>query len=210
MEDTTASTKACSRCGEIKPRSEFQRRAASVDGLQPRCKSCAAEYKQAHYLANRERILQAERAYRARLPRNPKAKLTEEQRAESRRAKNLRFKARHAARIAAEKRLYRQAHPEKSAAQWQAWATANRERASASGRRWRAAKAAATSEPYTRAEVWAKSDGVCGICASPIPSVGEGWHIDHILPLSLGGDDTLANLQAAHARCNLSKGNRIA
>lgn len=32
-----------------------------------------------------------------------------------------------------------------------------------------------------------------------------GWHIDHIVPLSLGGSDTLPNLQPLHWRNNLSK-----
>lgn len=33
--------------------------------------------------------------------------------------------------------------------------------------------------------------------------------IDHIVPLSLGGEHTLENIQLAHLRCNLSKHNRI-
>lgn len=34
-----------------------------------------------------------------------------------------------------------------------------------------------------------------------------GWVIDHIKPKSLGGDDTLYNLQALHWRNNAAKGN---
>lgn len=32
--------------------------------------------------------------------------------------------------------------------------------------------------------------------------------IDHIIPISLGGEHSLANVQLAHYRCNLSKNNR--
>ncbi|WP_291598622.1 HNH endonuclease signature motif containing protein [Bacteroides sp.] len=32
-----------------------------------------------------------------------------------------------------------------------------------------------------------------------------GWVIDHILPISLGGDDNLLNLRALHYKNNLSK-----
>jgi 5-methylcytosine-specific restriction endonuclease McrA len=32
--------------------------------------------------------------------------------------------------------------------------------------------------------------------------------IDHIVPLSLGGHNTKANVQLAHLGCNISKGNR--
>ena len=33
--------------------------------------------------------------------------------------------------------------------------------------------------------------------------------IDHIIPRSKSGADTLDNLQLAHARCNKIKGNRV-
>ncbi len=33
--------------------------------------------------------------------------------------------------------------------------------------------------------------------------------VDHIVPLSKGGEHTVDNLQLAHFRCNLSKGNRL-
>lgn len=201
--------KTCSRCLEVKPTSAFQRRRASSDGLQPRCKACAAEYKKQHYRANRDRILVAAKAYNQTKPKNPRPKLSEPERLEARRRKSRRYKQRHAAKIAAQKAAYRAAHPEKAADQWRQWSTANPERAKASSRRWRAAKFAAHSEPYLRSEVWAKTDGLCGICFGELDPV-EGWQIDHIVPLSRGGDDTLANTQPAHARCNQSKGNRVA
>jgi 5-methylcytosine-specific restriction endonuclease McrA len=33
--------------------------------------------------------------------------------------------------------------------------------------------------------------------------------IDHIIPLSLGGDDTAANKRAAHFGCNIARGNKM-
>lgn len=32
--------------------------------------------------------------------------------------------------------------------------------------------------------------------------------IDHVIPLSVGGDNTRANVQLAHRRCNTAKNNR--
>jgi 5-methylcytosine-specific restriction endonuclease McrA len=56
----------------------------------------------------------------------------------------------------------------------------------------------------------------CHLCNKAIDlkasrKVGAGgWelslHIDHVLPLSKGGDDTLENVRPAHAQCNLTKG----
>jgi len=34
-----------------------------------------------------------------------------------------------------------------------------------------------------------------------------GWEVDHIYPLSLGGDDSDCNLRALHCQNNISKGN---
>ena len=36
----------------------------------------------------------------------------------------------------------------------------------------------------------------------------EAASVDHIVPLSLGGDDTKANIQLAHFGCNCRKRNR--
>lgn len=54
-----------------------------------------------------------------------------------------------------------------------------------------------------RQEVWSRDGGRCVECGSD-----QDLHIDHIIPLSRGGSDTLENLQILCARCNLSKGNR--
>lgn len=66
------------------------------------------------------------------------------------------------------------------------------------------------SEPYSKQQVWDKSSGVCGICGLNIPENAESksplfFTVDHIVPLSKGGNDVLDNLQAAHFLCNCTK-----
>lgn len=60
---------------------------------------------------------------------------------------------------------------------------------------------------WMRARVLERSGRICGICGGEI-SPEETPHIDHIQPVALGGRTISANLQPAHARCNLSKGAR--
>jgi 5-methylcytosine-specific restriction endonuclease McrA len=36
----------------------------------------------------------------------------------------------------------------------------------------------------------------------------KSLHIDHLIPISKGGSDTLENVRPTHALCNLKKGNR--
>lgn len=48
---------------------------------------------------------------------------------------------------------------------------------------------------------------VCGLCGGDVDP--NDVHIDHLVPVSHGGLDLLENLQVAHSKCNLSKGNRV-
>lgn len=56
--------------------------------------------------------------------------------------------------------------------------------------------------------LWNSYPHVCGLCGEQINSIDE-MHVDHIIPLSRGGKDILANLQLTHARCNMDKGNTL-
>lgn len=69
----------------------------------------------------------------------------------------------------------------------------------------------------TLTDYLARRDGpACAICHKPIdttlPSGPRGNplgpSIDHVIPVSHGGPDTLANLRLAHWRCNNARGNR--
>lgn len=57
-------------------------------------------------------------------------------------------------------------------------------------------------EPIDAAIVLERSKGICGICGIEI--VGP-FHVDHVIPLSLGGVHAYANVQAAHPKCNERK-----
>lgn len=58
-----------------------------------------------------------------------------------------------------------------------------------------------------------KYNWVCGICGKPVDKFlpypnPESASIDHIKPMSKGGDHTKDNIQLAHLKCNLAKGNK--
>lgn len=80
-------------------------------------------------------------------------------------------------------------------------------------RRRRAAKRGGVSEPYTTAEIAERDRFRCGLCGKRVPMGVKvpdplAPTIDHVLPLVEGGDDTRANVQLAHFRCNSVKGPR--
>lgn len=49
-----------------------------------------------------------------------------------------------------------------------------------------------------------RRDGCCQQCGTE-----DGLSVDHIVPRSLGGDDSLSNLQVLCGLCNSSKGGRF-
>jgi len=60
-----------------------------------------------------------------------------------------------------------------------------------------------------RREVYEKSEGRCHYCRTALTLDGK-WHIEHMVPRALGGEDDSGNLVAACARCNLAKRDRTA
>jgi hypothetical protein len=61
-----------------------------------------------------------------------------------------------------------------------------------------------------RGRAWdlrARDGYVCHLCRRPVDP--SDVHVDHIVPLSRGGDSQLANLAVSHSKCNLQKGARI-
>jgi 5-methylcytosine-specific restriction endonuclease McrA len=60
-----------------------------------------------------------------------------------------------------------------------------------------------------RRGVFERSGGRCHYCSTTLQLEGP-WHVEHMIPKSLLGDDLPLNLVAACAQCNLSKGARTA
>lgn len=65
---------------------------------------------------------------------------------------------------------------------------------------------------FTVHDLIARDGRACGICLSPIPDVQypdmASASIDHVVPISKGGEHSMQNARAAHLRCNIARGNR--
>lgn len=76
-------------------------------------------------------------------------------------------------------------------------------------------------EAFTKHDVGERDGWVCGLCAEPVDPTLEAWvngtwvqelrsaSIDHVLPISRGGEHTLGNVQIAHLGCNIAKNDRV-
>jgi hypothetical protein len=110
---------------------------------------------------------------------------------------------------------------------WRRWANEwyarNKEQCKASGKRWIAENRAAFNETarvrnrnrqaringngghHTKIdirELYAKQGGKCVACAADL---ADGFHADHIMPVSRGGSNDIGNIQLLCAPCNLKK-----
>ena len=59
-----------------------------------------------------------------------------------------------------------------------------------------------------------RDGGICHICGEPVPphydkNSGDGWSMDHVVPISRGGTHTWDNVKLAHRRCNSKKNDRL-
>lgn len=76
---------------------------------------------------------------------------------------------------------------------------------------YRALRSQATVETVDPAIVFDRDDWICQLCHGDIPREAQ-WPsplsatMDHIKPLSRGGEHSYANCQASHLTCNASKG----
>jgi 5-methylcytosine-specific restriction endonuclease McrA len=149
----------------------------------------------AHYRANRDRILGVKREYQ----KNNKDKIH---------AKRVEWEKANRETINARKRKYNKENNE--------LVTAIKRR---SDRKRRSLIAGNGFEKYTENQVLDTYGSNCHICKDPIdlnaprqsgrPGWQKGLHIDHIIPISKGGPDTLKNVRPAHGVCNVIKKDKI-
>lgn len=89
------------------------------------------------------------------------------------------------------------------------------ERRRASNRRKNVRRRAArrlSSDHFTMADIGERDGWRCHLCHRKVNRKLSGMHpdgptIDHLVPLSFGGEDTLDNVALAHRKCNLERNN---
>ncbi len=113
---------------------------------------------------------------------------------------------------------WRKENPEKVSAMNKAWRALNPENERARSNKYRALKLGNEHSAYTEKQVLETYGTDCNICNLPIdlniarqcgiPGWQNGLHIDHLIPISKGGPDTLDNVRPTHGLCNITKNNK--
>jgi hypothetical protein len=173
-----AEQKCCSHCGETKAGTEFYSDPKRIDGLSSRCKVCTKALSNAWAAENRQRS---------------RDKSSEWKKANPERKRSL-------------DALWRRRNPERKRANDARFYRENkakgRQRLYAENRRARKQGAAGIVSKDIVQRLLRLQRGKCACCKK---TLGRNYHLDHILPLVLGGQHDDRNLQLLRAKCNLQK-----
>lgn len=207
--------KTCTKCGQTKPTTDFGKYSGKRNGLRSCCKAChnssnAAwrvanpEYNAAYYEANREKMLESQASYRE--VNRDKIREYDAARQKANPSRNREAKAK-----------WRKANPQKARQSKATWAAsnpeyysyyreANREKLRKAfrvyGQNRRARKAGGKLSKGLSERLFKLQRGKCACCGKPL---GDDYHLDHIMPLALGGTNTDGNIQLLRAECNRQK-----
>jgi len=215
---TTPPLKTCTKCGDTKTHGEFSRNSSTKDGLQSQCKTCAAAYRAEHAeeYAAYQAVYRAEHseekaahdaAYRAE-HRDEAAAYFAAYRAAHREEKSsymAAYYASHRDERAVAMRAYSAGHAEDIAAYKKVWRAGHSEEIAACNRN-REARKLGNGGTHTAADIraqYARQKGTCFWCHE---KVRDTYHVDHVMPVILGGSNGPENLVIACPTCNLSKG----
>lgn len=212
-------SKRCYKCGVVKPLDDYQRHKSKADGRQSYCRECTNEANRVWREANRERAKEASRAWRE----ANKERVREVNRAwyENNRERSLgnnrAWYQANKERAREYSRVWREENRERHLANGRAWAEANRERARETSRAWqranpdkrativhrrRARKSSAVPQRWT-VDHTLGDPLACWWCGRGL--LGATAHVDHVMPIRLGGPADTANEVMSCADCNHSK-----
>lgn len=203
--------KICSKCNDEKPHEEFIRHNSCADGLRPECRSCTANYRREYRKLNAEKLKIKDDAYRAANSERCRAVSYAWKLANPERAKELvnAWRSKNHEKVKSYSSSWRNSNKEKANAATAAWRKINTEKVTIHARNRRSRKNSAEGK-HTAKDVLAiftAQRGLCANCETKLFKSGkQKYHVDHIMPLSIGGSNWPANLQCLCPACNLSKG----
>lgn len=117
---------------------------------------------------------------------------------DKKKAQQVTWRSQNKERMAATKRLYLST-PEGRAKHREAQAGVNHRR--------RVRQLGGECEKFSREEIYERDQGICYLCGLFVKE--NAWHLDHIIPVALGGGHTRRNVAVSCPSCNRRKGTKL-
>jgi len=218
--------KHCKKCNRDKPLDAFNNDHSRPDGKFPNCRDCNRAYIHALHEAKPElQAKYAKKTYgkhgakynaqrRARTASDPEyrerrqliGRKTYARNADKRKAYTAEYQRNHPDKTRKWKKEYDSRNRAKRLAYQKIWRKSSREYMRSKCAARRALRKGVPVSAVDRTLVFARDNGICHICKKKVNP--KSWHLDHLIPLSKGGEHTYQNVAVAHPFCNLSRGNR--
>lgn len=184
--------KICPKCKAEKPFDCFARSSKRPDGLQYKCRECHAK----EYLQKIDHI-------------KARQKNWYQENIEKLSKKWIAYGAENKEKINKKSREWYKKNKSRVSENGKAWRVANPDAKAAACRNRRRIKymAEGTHSASDIRTIFDNQRGLCANCKTKLFKSGtKKYHVDHIMPLKLGGSNWPANLQCLCPSCNLSKG----
>lgn len=168
--------KTCSKCGETKEFTEFNKRSSSKDGYHGSCKVCRAKVNKARYdSASPEKV-------------------------EERKHKKREYNKNASDEVKERKRLYDKRYFASEAGKVTTAKSVHKRRAQ------KISTQDGTATSQALEELKSTQNHQCCHCSCSLDFSAKGQvHLDHLIPLSKGGAHTISNVAWSCAHCNLTK-----
>jgi len=170
------------------------------------CKPCAKEYAVKWYAAHRDEIKAKTAAYQITHKEKTNKVISIWRAANPDKLKKYyaKYHAKNIKKINTSQSEYRDKNPEKVKAARAAWSKANPEmtRIYVQNRRARQRENGGVLSRDLSSKLFKLQRGKCACCSEPL---GKNYHLDHILPIILGGPNIDSNMQLLRQRCNQQK-----
>jgi len=220
--------KKCSCCNEIKPKTEFYKKKDTTCGLTPSCKICTLSRNKKWRDTNSEKVASINKTW-AKNNRDKCRKATDKYQQNNLEKFKANAKKRYQERfeeIANIKKEYNKRNFYKLSAKQKEWRNKNKTRVRISQKEWRKKNPekqananhvrrcrklnnGGSFKPTDIFNIMIIQGSKCKYCKSDLILHGVGkYHIDHRIPLSLGGSNNPDNLQLLCPKCNLAKSSK--
>lgn len=226
--------KTCNKCKQILHKENFRKKTgpkANKDGLYSRCKKCCAEDNRDYRNRNLEKIKATKKTWRKNNPEKV-AQMHQSYYQKNKKkiaAYNKQYRIKNADKLRKQAKSWRESNKEAKAISDKRWAQENKDKVRLASKRYRAnnpEKAAANVARYvsknpqvainirTRRRARIKGNKIYKVTAKDLRKImlkncaycgSASAHLDHVIPISRGGQHRVGNLIASCAKCNQSK-----